>query len=115
MKLLYCKLCGDMIAPFRTANKPRACNCGEYVVWWTDPDAGILRVHSHNGDRKHGTIIGIHNCLLNHDPAPTISEIKNMAKGIHFDPHSKFGLTGSMVVRLHPGESLDTSWADKVP
>ena len=119
MKLLFCEMCGDIVAPHRLANKPRDCACGRHAVWWVDPSSGVLRAHDRQG-RSSGDlagwphvakawIIGLHNSFLaypgNHS-AGTIGAILEGTPDTYI-----FKKWGSCVIRIRPGESGDTRWA----
>jgi hypothetical protein len=38
MKLLFCMICNDFVAPRRRPFAPASCMCGRHTIWFTDPD-----------------------------------------------------------------------------
>src|SRR5690348_7334890 len=93
MKLLYCEDCGDIIAPWPKANRPRYCDCRSHAVWWVDPDKGILRVCATSGHPEvvkayngapagdpRAFVIGITNALLKYpgDRTPSAEEVQEL-------------------------------------
>jgi hypothetical protein len=118
MKLLFCEDCGDIIAPWPEANKPRDCKCGRHAVWWLNPLTGLLRVCDRCGN-EHGWpqqarayVIGITNLLLHMDGDMTAEKVE-AAINAHEDSYL-FKRWRSLIIRIRPGESGDTSWA-KIP
>lgn len=115
MKLLYCQLCGDIIAPYREALSPRKCVCGTHAVWWKDVDKGILRVcdtRTSNGWPVHAEayVIGLTNIFLGW---PDGREMTAAVTETIIDAHEKhylFKQRRSPVIRIRPGESGDTQW-----
>ena len=133
MKLLYCHLCGDIIAPAPEACVPRFCRCLDHAVWWLSPMLGVLRLWYRHGQydppnpdyngvqptwhrmqfSPMAYVIGVHNGFLadeRHHSASTVRE--------HLDrtPDSYvFKRIGSLIVRVRPGESNDTDWAEALP
>lgn len=122
MKLLYCEDCGDIIAPYRQADRPRWCLCGRHAVWWVDPARGVLRLFDSEPDnliergdrlypkrRPHAWVIGLHNEFLQMPFGHDAESIKTIIDGT---PDSYiFKRWGSLVIRIRPGESGDTGWA----
>ena len=117
MKLLYCELCGDIIAPLRANNRARWCICGRHAVWWIDGGRGILRVHDRefadNNGRPVATqrayILGINNDFLQcpYDiDAETVKAINDACPDTFL-----FKRIGSPLIRIRPGQSGDTGWA----
>lgn len=119
MKLLFCEVCGDIVAPHRQALETRSCNCQRHTVWWVDPSAGVLRVNDRYG-HDSGTfkgwpfeakawVLGLHNAFLgwpyNHD-ADSIKAILDATPDSYI-----FKTWGSVIIRIRPGESGDTRWA----
>jgi hypothetical protein len=116
MKLLYCESCGDIIAPYREANKPRYCVCERHAVWWTDPTKGVLSVF----DTWKPTlppacyIIGIHNGFLNNEQEFMREE--DYRQVIRDTPESYyFKQFNTVAIRIRPGTSNDTSYAECKP
>lgn len=115
MKLLYCEDCGDIIAPYRQASKPRDCICGRHAVWWIDPQRGILRVCDRHGAEngwpfKPGAwVLGITNLLL-HMPGDMTAEKVEQAIDEH-EEYYLFKRFRSLIIRIRPGESGDTRYA----
>lgn len=120
MKLMFCQECGDILAPFADANKPRWCCCGRHAVWWIDPRTGAIRLHDKKYPvsegwkypaRPRAYILGITNSFLNCPleciGATEIAEI--------IDSHNDYYLFKrwrSCIVRIRPGEADLTAWAD---
>lgn len=124
MKLMYCELCGDIVAPYPVARITRACLCGRHVVWWEDPEQGIIRVCYKLGTieeirAEHGRpvgaakvwLLGITNLLLNHtDALPITADVVQQIIDLHSE-HYLFKKWRSLVVRIRPGETSDSAWA----
>lgn len=115
MKLLFCEDCGDIIAPWREANRPRDCRCGRHAVWWVNPSTGVLRVCDRQGrpngwpNRARAYVLGITNALLYMHGNMTAEKV-----GQAIDAHEDFYLFKqwrSLIIRIRPGESGDTRWA----
>jgi hypothetical protein len=133
MKLLYCEACGDIVAPHRTAGTPRFCAGGCHAVWWVDPRRGILRLHERGGvweaprdgqdpdyhawTRKRSPhrawVLGLHNGLLHHPAPHDAASIRGILE--ETPPTYLFKALGSLVIRIRPGESGDTDWAERLP
>ena len=115
MKLLYCEECGDIVAPWPTANKPRDCRCGRHAVWWVNPFTGVLRVCDRLGrpngwpSRARAYVLGITNLLLHMDGNMTADKVE-AAIDEHEDTYL-FKRYRSLIIRIRPGESGDTCWA----
>lgn len=136
MKLLFCELCSDIIAPEPVARIPRWCRCGKHAVWWEDPARGILRLHEKGGQWKpknpeyaggpdaqpgwqrkisvhRAWVLGLHNQFLgwpDHHNRESIREI------IARTPESYiFKTQETVIIRIRPGQSNDTDWAEALP
>jgi hypothetical protein len=119
VKALYCQVCGDIIAPFREANRPRPCRCGRHHVWWVDPFTGILRIHDAeraNAERwaPHAFVIGMTNAWLGHENEWLTREDYRAIIAQHRDTYL-FKTLESVAIRIRPGTSNDTAWADALP
>jgi hypothetical protein len=136
MKLLYCQECGDIIAPFPMPRHPRFCRCALHAVWWEDPKRGILRLHEvgarwrpknpdyHGGpDAQPGWqrkqtehrayVLGLHNQFLGYPSGHSKESIRGI---IEATPSSYiFRTQESVIIRIRPGESNDTDWAEELP
>ncbi len=114
MKLLFCLQCTDIIAPLPTPNVPRYCQCGEHAVWWIDPVKGVLRVWSKHGARDKAFVLGLHNRFLtmaeNADPKVSIKVLLEETPAYYL-----FKTWDSPIVRIRPGGSSDTAFADELP
>lgn len=121
MKLLYCQDCGDIIAPWSEALRPRWCRCARHAVWWVDPSRGVLRLHdkyyptagSDDGPKTprqpRAYFIGLTNLLLRHEGIIDAKDVQEMIDA-HEDTYI-FKRIRSLVLRCRPGESSDTAWA----
>lgn len=125
MKLLYCQACGDILAPLATARTPRWCRCGAHAIWWENPALGVLRLYERDGrydppdGREHtwsrkrsphrAYVLGLHNGFLayGHEAIP---ELLASTPSTYL-----FKTANSILVRIRPGESNDTDWADTLP
>jgi hypothetical protein len=127
MKLLYCEECGDIVAPSRKAYEPRWCSCGRHAVWWINPLTGVLRLHDRLGryheygeglaqvDYPRAFVIGLHNGLFRDDDAPVTTKA-HVTQEIENTPENYiFKRAGSLVIKLRPNMSNDTSWAKSLP
>lgn len=114
MKVLFCKRCGDIVAPYRENMKPRFCSCGTHAIWWTNSLFGIVQVYDIKGLNKDAEVIGIHNVFLE---MPWYEVNKASLQEIIKDTSYRylFKELESLIVRMHPGATSDTSWADKMP
>lgn len=89
MKVLFCEICRDIMAPPPGEDrKPRWCSCGAHAVWWEDGSVGLLYVWSQYVRRSW--VLGIDNRFL-------------MAKEDvrHWD-------SPEVVIRIRPGSTWDT-------
>ena len=132
-KLLFCEICGDIVAPFPTANVPRYCRGGCHAVWWVDPFRGILRLYETRGrydPPKEGSdpnyavwlrkrsphaawVLGLHNQFLHFSQGHSKKTIQTILDGT---PDSYiFKTVNSVIIRIRPGESNDTDWAEHLP
>lgn len=111
MKLLACAHCNDFISPYSKPRKPRWCQCGQFAVWWENPFTGELRVHSKLGHfDKNAYIIGINNAFLRLPEPITAFDVRRIDDEC---PESYiFKKIHSPIIRIRPGESNDTAWAD---
>jgi hypothetical protein len=110
-KLLMCQDCGDIVSPDRTAYAKRACRCGRHEVWWTDPIAGKLKVSDLHFSEYEGPrcwILGIHNGFLTWPERHTSDSIKTIVDNT--SPSYLFKTLNSLIIRIRPGESNDTSY-----
>ncbi len=125
MKLLYCEACGDIIAPYRVANKPRWCACERHAIWWVNPYAGEVRlfdreaplgwIEQHRYPRRPmAYLLGITNLLLN-DPNQGMSAERVQAMIDAHDDYYLFKRYRSLIVRIRPGEADSTAWAAALP
>lgn len=130
MKLLFCESCGDIVAPLDTPNFPRWCSGGEHAVWWVDPARGILRLYERDGrydpDTENGGhtwsrkrsphrafVLGLHNGLLTY-PSGLSRESIDAIIGATPDSYL-FARQRSLIIRIRPGETSDTDWAEVLP
>lgn len=120
MKLLFCQDCGDIIAPHPQADDPRWCRCERHAVWWTDPRKGILRLHDRQyppskgwkyPGRPRAYVIGLTNALLHCQTEGLTAETVQQLIDRHDDSYL-FKRWRSLVIRIRPGESGDTGWAN---
>jgi hypothetical protein len=118
MKLLYCEICGDIIAPLRANNKARWCICGRFAVWWTDAQRGILRLHDSKKDeqeadgeewRPYAYVLGINNAFLMYAGRIDADVVKHLDE-ICPDTYV-FKRIHSPLIRVRPGETSDTAWS----
>jgi hypothetical protein len=124
MKLLYCQECGDIIAPDAKALVTRRCRCHRHIVWWEDPERGIIRVCDSLGHpevvkemngapqgRPRAWLLGITNRLLFHPcPGPLSADEVERVIDAH-ENYYMFKTTRSLIVRFRPGQSSDSAWA----
>jgi hypothetical protein len=134
--MLFCLDCGDIVAPLSTARKPRFCACQRHAVWWENPATGVLRIHDTQGvfdppnpnyvggpdaqpqwQRKHpphmAYIIGLHNRFLTWEKGHSKESVAML---LDSTPDSYiFRRINSLVIRIRPGESNDTDWAERLP
>lgn len=136
MKLLYCERCGDIVAPFRLPGKPRFCAGECHAVWWLDPGRGVLRLYENSSTaawspkapgrdfdaigkawlRKRSPhaawVIGLHNGFLKTDPLgkATIRALIEATPDTYI-----FRSWESLLIKVRPGESNDTDWAENLP
>lgn len=116
MKLLFCEICGDIIAPYRRPMLPRFCGCKRHAVWWTEPRAGILRVNDTREPagrmprRPKVYVLGITNLLLSCPLQSLDASVITDIIDAHED-HYLFRRWRSPIIRIRPGESNDTGWA----
>jgi hypothetical protein len=124
VKLIFCEVCGDIVAPDPVARRVRECACGTHAVWWEDPQAGQLRVcyksgHKHlvaanNGaprGRPEVFVVGISNAILQFKGDAMLSADAVQAV---IDQHPEsyiFRKARSLVIRIRPGDSNDTAWS----
>lgn len=117
MKLLYCQICGDIIAPFRGNLKPRWCLCERHAVWWVDGTRGILRVYDKEGPTVAGPahynqmcyVLGINNHFLHHPGDINAEVVKQL--DVECPDSYLFKRWHSPIIRIRPGYSNDTGWA----
>jgi hypothetical protein len=117
MKLLFCQECGDIIAPFGEANRPRWCICKRHAVWWENPQTGVLRVHDARGRdgwpiAARAWVIGMTNLFLGYPESLDADAIQAIIDA--HDDYYLFKRQRSVAIRIRPGESGDTRWA-KLP
>jgi hypothetical protein len=130
MKLLFCQACGDLVAPNPTARELRRCRCQRHTVWWENPFTGVLRIHdaqsswfsyeNHPEIRRRAPspapaayVIGLHNGLLSYEHRHDSESIRCL---IEATPDSYiFKTLRSLVIRIRPGESNDTAYAEELP
>jgi hypothetical protein len=121
VKLLYCEVCGDIIAPYRQAYQVRWCDCRRHAVWWVDPAQGVLRAHDSRGRidncvctgwpfEAKAYVLGITNLFLSGPDVPQTPEYMQQIIDAH-DDYYLFKRRNQVIVRLRPGESGDTRWA----
>lgn len=127
MKLLFCGHCATLVVPDARPRQPRSCPCGRHLVWWEDPISGILRVHdryrtlqiyTHEETSWEGPsaswrpacwIIGLHNGWLTHHAGgrAAIDQVLADTPDTYL-----FKTQGSIAIRIRPGESNDTAYAN---
>lgn len=137
MKLLFCEVCHDIIAPFPREFRERSCCCGAHSVWWVNSARGELRVYSKSGvydfpnenfvggvdkqpcwQRKRSPheafVIGIHNGFLGlATNTITLADVNHLLATC---PSTYiFKQIGSLVIRIRPGQSSDTDWSEFLP
>lgn len=124
MKALYCEACGTITSPGQEDRVPRSCGCGAHRCWWENGATGQFRVEYMDGHpltRETGApptksalqcwVLGISNSFLQHTTAGTPSK-EDIDTMLARTPDSYlFKKTGSMIVRLRPGQTSDTAWA----
>lgn len=135
MKVLYCAACGDIIAPYPTGHlsntgklaAPRKCLCGRHAVWWTTGGPGWLRIFDRERHIREPTVprtwtfndawepkafvIGMTNMVLHHkNDMLTGAEYKAICDA--HDPYYLFKRDGQWALRIRPGHTSDTAWAD---
>lgn len=122
MKAIYCQICGSITSPGSSDMVPKNCHCGTHRCWWVDGRTGQFRVEylvGHPLTRPNGApadtpqvwILGVHNEFLHHrsNGSPNVDEVKLM---LEQTPSSYiFKTTGSLIIRIRPGQSGDTAWA----
>lgn len=118
MKLLYCELCGDIIAPWREPRNIRYCRCETHAVWWENPAKGILRicdtrVHSGCPSKPQAWVLGITNLFIQYPDSPMSASVTEAIIDAHED-YYLFKQRRSPIIRIRPGESGDTRW-EKLP
>jgi hypothetical protein len=124
VKLLYCQDCGDIVAPDATALVTRRCACKRHIVWWQDPERGIIRVCTDSGHRlvvealqgapngrPRAWLLGITNALLFHPCEGPLSADEVQKTIDAHDNYYMFKTTRSLIVRFRPGQSSDSAWA----
>lgn len=110
MKLLHCAYCGDFISPYKTPKEPRWCQCKAYAVWWENPLTGVLRIHAKLGNYENAYVIGINNAFL-YLPEPISAEDVKRIDDECPDSYL-FKRIHSPIIRVRPGQTNDTAWAD---
>jgi hypothetical protein len=133
VKLLFCQVCGDIVAANPEPRSVRWCRCGTHAVWWIDPTRGTLRLFErdavwvpaaegqdpshHAWSRKRSPhrayVIGLHNGFLMFDGQHSAQSIQAI---LSLTPDSYlFARQRSLIIRFRPGETTDTDWADSLP
>lgn len=117
MKLLFCQDCSGLVVPSSIPDKPRFCDCERHGVWWVNPEKGILKVYDSKGQGQRESlypreprayVIGLTNLLLTYEGSINADVIQEL-----IDEHPEFYLFKqwrSLVIKIRPGESSDTSW-----
>lgn len=115
MKLLYCQDCGDILAPYREANKVRTCLCGRHSVTWDDPTTGAISLcdnSSTTGEpilEPRAWLLGVTNTFLGY-PGEWMGK-KDIEDIIESHPdYYLFKSIGSCIVRFRPGAASMTQW-----
>jgi hypothetical protein len=126
-KLMFCGDCGDLVTLGQKDLDPRWCACKRHAVWWVEGLKGIIRVHDtmfparQFGHGGKAWIIGLHNGLLmgsglvadSHNQVTTSALVEALLLDT---PDSYiFKRANSLAIRITPGYSNDTAWAEEVP
>lgn len=128
-KLLFCEECIDIVAPNPSPREPRWCRCRHHAVWWEDPKHGILRVFEEGAEYRpleearqgwarklsphRAYVLGLHNDFL---AFPGVHSKQSINEIILTTPESYlFRTQGTVIIRIRPGASNDTDWADQLP
>lgn len=123
MKMMYCQDCATLVVPSNRDYDIRWCDCRRHAVWWTDGARGILQLFTTTvsskiiKERKYpptprAYVIGLANDIfrLEQTNAESIqASIDSMGDHYLFKRHR------SLVIRVRPGETSDTSWAAELP
>lgn len=105
MKLMYCKDCGDIIAPHSDPEYMRFCRCRQSVCFWDNPRTGDFAVWN---EKQNAMVIGLHNGLLGY----TFMDIHTVDEILKDTPENYlFKTFRSLVVIIYPGMSGDTRFA----
>lgn len=128
MKLLYCLVCGDIVAPLRVDMKPRSCACGRHHVWWRDGSQGLISVHDTHcaiddppedvvyrpPSNPRAWLLGITNSFLSWPLVGMSADDVTQIIDSHADWYL-FKKIRSCVVRFRPGETADSRWERVLP
>jgi len=107
MKILFTRCCNSLVVPNKIANKPNTCECGKSSVWWTNPFAGKLTVHT-SEKNLWADILCVHNGIFQESGMKTPDYYRNKAAATE---NSVFGETQSMIVLVPAGTTSDVVYA----
>ena len=117
MKLLFCTLCGDIVAPDRRPRQPRHCACKTFAVWWENPQTGQLKVWAKNGARQvipSARIVGLHNALLQDEAWKTERAYVEAALALTPDSYL-FKQANSLAIKFGVGATGDVTYTNELP
>lgn len=118
MKALFCEVCYDVVKPIGGARgDPRFCICRRHAIWGLDDDHNEVRVFDRSAGGKapadpHAYVLLISNNLLELEGSMRRS---TAAALIAEQGDNWFRATGSLIVRVRPGEHARTEWSDLPP
>ncbi len=112
MKVLICADCNDIFSPYSIEFCPRICLCQRHVIWWINPNKGILAVWDKEQKFDHCFILGLHNGFLNLHEYTKESVFKCLDET---EPHYLFKQLMTPIVKIIPGTTSDTVRAKSIP
>lgn len=108
MKLLFCKNCGDYVAPSRDPKIMRICECGRAGCFWESPNTGHLVIYSAH---HSACAVGIHNGLLMEYSKENLMNADMVKKVLDETPDNYlFKDYNSCIVYFEPDMTGDVRW-----